>query len=533
MKKALIYIGLFAVMFTGCTKDFDAINTNPVATSAGTFNPNYLLSNLQFDFMNSITGYNGPFLFQAGWVQVFASTSSGSANYHSNDDKYVASGNTLDYQGRTWNNGYRSASEAYEMQNLTKDNPLYSNLNNIAVIMRVLAIQKITDIYGDAPYLEALQGKTGVTLPVYDNQQSIYTNMLKDLETATAALDPSKDKPSSDQFYKGDIAKWKKFGYSLMLQVAMRLTKADAATAKTYAEKAAAGGTFAGVADDAIIKGDDANGFTNGNGSALGVTDDLYQVRWSKTIIDWLVAKADPRLGVVAEVPADGLAANNSLAAGNNTAGIQKGLPNGYDLNGGATDISASPSYTGGTGTGGDFTKLGKYSRPRSFYRNRSGPFLVLTYAETELLLAEAAVRGFAVSGNASTHYKNGVSAALQSLSAYGTDATISATIADAYAIANPLDISSTNASLKDINEQIWVATGTFLNYVEAWSNWRRSGYPVLTPVVYTGNFSGGTIPRRQPYPPSEISLNPANYKAAVTGLSTGDSWTSKVWWDK
>jgi hypothetical protein len=157
----------------------------------------------------------------------------------------------------------------------------------------------------------------------------------------------------------------------------------------------------------------------------------------------------------------------------------------------------------------------------------------VLTYAETELLLAEAAVRGWNVGGTAASHYKNGVSAALQSLSAYGSDATISATIADAYATANPLDVSSTANSLKAINEQIWATTGIQLNFLEAWSNWRRSGYPVLTPVNYTGNFSNGTIPRRQPYPATEASTNPNSYKTAVSGLSGGDVWTSKVWWDK
>jgi hypothetical protein len=235
---------------------------------------------------------------------------------------------------------------------------------------------------------------------------------------------------------------------------------------------------------------------------------------------------------VIAEVPNAGLAANQSATAGNNVAAIQKGLPNGYDLNGGATDISNSPTYTGGTGAGADFTKLGLYSRPRQFYREQSGPLYVLTYAETELLLAEASVRGWST-GTASAHYANGVAAALQSLSPFGADATISVGVATAYAAANPLDVSSTASSLKQINEQIWATTGTQLNFVEAWTNWRRSGYPVLTPVNYTGNFTGGTIPRRQPYPGTEPTLNPTNYASAVSSLTGGDVWTAKVWWDQ
>ncbi len=70
-------------------------------------------------------------------------------------------------------------------------------------------------------------------------------------------------------------------------------------------------------------------------------------------------------------------------------------------------------------------------------------------------------------------------------------------------------------ASLKQINEQYWATTGILWNFVEAWNNWRRSGYPVLTPVNYTGNFSNGTIPRRQLYPTTEPTANPVNYRAA------------------
>src|SRR5438045_6337749 len=98
MKKSLIYTGLATVILTGCTKEYNSINTNPLQTSAANFNPNYLLSQAQWDMVDGTAGYNGPFLFENGWAQITASTSSGSANYHSNDDKYVASSNTLDYQ---------------------------------------------------------------------------------------------------------------------------------------------------------------------------------------------------------------------------------------------------------------------------------------------------------------------------------------------------------------------------------------------------------------------------------------------------
>jgi hypothetical protein len=115
-----------------------------------------------------------------------------------------------------------------------------------------------------------------------------------------------------------------------------------------------------------------------------------------------------------------------------------------------------------------------------------------------------------------------------------GATAAIPEATIDAYVAANPLDVSSTAASLKMINEQFWATTGTLMNGTEAWSNWRRSGYPVLTPVVYAGNFSGGQVPRRQLYPTGEASLNGTNYNTGVAGLTPGsDSWSSRVWWDQ
>jgi hypothetical protein len=533
MKKRLIAITfLIGALQFSCTDTFDALNTDPTKASGATFDPNLLLPSSQWSYVNSSAGYNGPILFQSMWVQVLASTTSGAATYYSNGDKYVISSNTNSYLASTWNEGFKAASFAYEMEQLTKGNAAQVNLNSVAVIMQAQCFATISDTYGDIPYTQALQGKAGTSLPVYDTQESIYKSLLSRLETAIGAMNPASALPTNDAFaYKGDVAKWKKFGYSLMLKLAMRMVKADAATAKTYAEKAAAGGVFASVDDDAYIVADNANSYGNGNAAALATLADVYQVRWSKTMIDYLKANNDPRLSKVAEVPPAGLIANQDMATGGSTdPSVQVGLPNGYDLNGGATDISKSAGYPGATGSGADITAIGKYSRPTSIYRNRNAPLFVLTYAETELLLAEAATRGFTVSGTAAQHYKNGVVGGMLALGRYGTTAAIDAATASAFADAHPLVAAN---ALKQINEQYWATDGMLMNSGEAWNNWKRSGFPVLTPVNYTGNFSGGQIPRRQPYPTTEATLNTTNYQSAAARLASGDNWVSRVWWDK
>ena len=47
-----------------------------------------------------------------------------------------------------------------------------------------------------------------------------------------------------DFIYDGDVAKWKKWGYSIMLRLAMRVSNVDPAMAATYVTKAVAGGVF-------------------------------------------------------------------------------------------------------------------------------------------------------------------------------------------------------------------------------------------------------------------------------------------------
>lgn len=527
MKKGLLYITLGLTLFTsGCTHDFDEINTDPISVDGTRYLPNLILARAQYSYANK--GY-AQLLFESMWPQLLSST----YNYYSNGDKYVASSGIIGYQNQLWIDDYRAASLASEMTTLAKEKQL-NNLANVGIIMKILIMQHITDCYGDVPYSEALSGKAGVFTPKYDTQEEIYTSMLTELETAITALDAAGDKPSSDLFYGGDIAKWKKFGYSLMLRSAMRLVKVNPTLARQYAEKAAAGGTFESIADNAYGRTDNSTGNGNGTSGALLVTEDYREVKWSKPLIDYLRVNNDPRLGVVAEVPPAGLKnGTNSSLAGSRDSSAQIGMPNGYDLLGGATDVTKRADYPGSTGAAGDVYPLGKYSRPTTaIYLDRSAPEFVLTYAETELLLAEAAVRGWTIPGTAAQHYRNGVAGALQSLATFSSSAAISATVANAYADAHPLNVSSTEASLKMINEQYWATNGTLFNFIEAWVNWRRSGYPVLTPVNYIGNFTGGTIPRRIAYHSTEGSTNPTNYQSAVGRLDKGDTYTSRVWWD-
>jgi hypothetical protein len=158
-----------------------------------------------------------------------------------------------------------------------------------------------------------------------------------------------------------------------------------------------------------------------------------------------------------------------------------------------------------------------------------NGTTFILTYGESELLLAEA-VQSFGIAGDAAQHYHDGVKAAITYLSQYDSKMAVSDADAESYLSTHPYNAAN---GLEMINTQYWALTNTMLDFYESWANWRRSGYPVLIPVVYPNNVTNGTIPRRFPYPLAESNVNPVNYNAASAAVPGGDNLTGRVWWDK
>ncbi|RFZ94481.1 SusD/RagB family nutrient-binding outer membrane lipoprotein [Mucilaginibacter conchicola] len=508
---------LFLSLFTGCSKDFEQINTDPTQLSQGTFKYEYLFTTAQLYANGNPDGYaNGMFQSSMSYASTMMQHLS-ATNPVWYGDKYIYNAN---YNGSYWTMFYGSGIKAVvDVVENSKDKPEKNNLYNTARILRAWYFQQMTDIYGDVPYSEAGLGFTqGKTNPKYDDQQSIYNGLLAELEDAASKLnaDPAANTlKSADLFYQGDVAKWKKFAYSEMLRLALRLSKVDAPTGSNWAKKAVAGGLMQSNDDNALVPHEDQNTRPPSNPVGLILhSREPNSYRLSKTFVDFLKANNDPRLGYFGAVITD---PTNTADFGNENPAVQMGQPNGYDKTGGPKDISTAPGYPG---------DQNKYSVVnRHTFARENAPSFILTYAETQLLLAEAAQRGW-VTGTASTFYNQGVMAAILQLNQTG--ANISDGTASAYATAHPL---VANTALQQINEQYWVAT--FSDWLETWSNWRRSGFPVLTPVNYQGNSTNGTIPRRFVYPLDEASVNPANYSAAAGKIAGGDKLTSRVWWDK
>jgi len=124
-------------------------------------------------------------------------------------------------------------------------------------------------------------------------------------------------------------------------------------------------------------------------------------------------------------------------------------------------------------------------------------------------------------SGDAEEHYNNGVRSSMHQWTMFDESLVVSDEEVDAYLAENPFD-----GSEQMIGEQHWAAN--FMQWYEAYSNYRRTGYPTLNPVDYPGNETGGVVPTRIRYNTVEAALNP---NTATQGTSP-DNMTTKVWWD-
>jgi len=498
------------------------MNTNPNAFTEP------VISNLFSTSIIRHTQNNGQILDaeckQAGsWVQYFASLTT--VEWYG--DKYLW---RAGYYDRFYQNAYRTElRELMQVLDATRDNPDLINQYSIARIWRVEILHRVTDLYGDVPYFEAGLGYLeGIYKPKYDRQPDIYADMLKELEEAATSLDASKASYSSADFlYNGDVDKWRKYAYSMMLRLGMRLTKVDAALAESWVTKAIAGGVMQNNEDIAYLRHTSQTNtnwntisqvLQGGEGVPLSAKGKGI-MKMNKTFIDYLKATSDPRISFYATLWQGN--ADVTQVDQHSAPELQQGLPGGNDQ---ITIKNAIPEWTS--------DMLANYSEPNLHtVAHLETPSIFQSYAEVQFLLAEAALRGW-TSGDTKTYYENAVRAAfaMQSIFPNAPSAGQSDADATSYLAANPYQAGDFNQQMQQIHTQFWVSL--FGCNMEVYANWRRTGYPALTPYNFPANETGGVIPRRSRYPTIETSLNTVNYTAAVAQQGP-DLFTTRVWWDK
>lgn len=361
------------------------------------------------------------------------------------------------------------------------------NQKAVALIWKSLIFKRVTDLFGNVPYSEALN--TDILTPAYDAQADIYSGMISEVKSARDMIDVSADGATGDVIYSGDMELWQKFANSFLLSLGMQLTKVDAALAEATVTEALSNeyGVLESVSEDALFTYDVDNDFTNPwnwmRSADYGVSAEFISALKGNGFTS--NTTYDERINYVTDIPsASGHAYGyNSYTDTENTATV------------GSVIIAAATQLP------------------------------ILTSAYTYFHRAEAAARGWTDEDPAEM-LKLGIMASYER-----ANSIYSVEIGDGadYADARVTDMG-TAGELTVIAEEKWV--DLFPLGFDSWAEWRRTGIPTLTPAADAVN--DGQIPRRYNYPNSEPSLNGDGYASGVSALSPAtDDNTSRFWWDQ
>ncbi len=510
MKRKILYsftaaLLVLVLFISGCTKDFEKINTNPNSPGLSQAAPDMLLTNA----IESMTSRVHEIFFghEMGscWVQHMAKVQ------YPDEDRYVPRMSVIN---NTWTSFY--ASSGYDVQTLYNiaDARKNDSYKAVALILKSYIVSVVTDEWGNVPYTEAFLGSDAkaIVSPAYDTQQAIYTALIANLDQANTLLTSSAPAIAGDILYGNDLTKWKKFANSLKLRLLMRQSDRVAPTAAITAmvNDPVKYPIFTSNADNAALAYLGSAPNNNPINENRKTRDDH---RVSQTIIDimWTTnPNMDYRVAVYANLPS--------------AATWWDGLPNGMT----STDAA---NYKG--------NGLTKTSKIGDYFSAATAPGMLMSFAEVEFILAEAAQRSF-ITGSTKTvqqYYEDAIKASYyqyadaivannKKIAALGIPATwtIDNFLADymaSYATFNPAK------ALQQIYTEKWLAM--FDQGIQAAYEWRRTGIPVLKPAVAGQN--GGKIPVRAYYPSDESARNPTNLKAAVTAQGA-DDLNTRVWWD-
>ena len=195
----------------------------------------------------------------------------------------------------------------------------------------------------------------------------------------------------------------------------------------------------------------------------------------SKTLVDWLMGPDkdvttddDPRLMILTGGILEWTA--NSVIYKETDPLKMRGLPNGLDgamLN---------------TMMGGPTIPYEHFSAVNPKMMQDDEPYMIMHAAESEFLLAEALERniGTGITGTAEEHYRRGVKLAMQMYTIYDESFVVTDDQVETYLTTYPYGV--TKPALEMIGEQMWVSK--WMNWWDAWSDYRRTGYPQLVPTI-------------------------------------------------
>ncbi len=496
IKKLYILLAAGLILGLSACEKLDELNKNP--NDPENAHPQLLLTNIEWDAFRQYNG-TGPLYITKMLVQTDGE-------------------NTGQYY--KWD---RSDFDAYKkLRNVVKMGEEAQRIGDqqylaLSKFFRAYYFYNLTLTFGDIPYSEALKGEESASYtPAYDTQQDVLAGILKELDEANSLLSQSEGIIAGDIIFSGDAAKWRKTVNAFRLKVLMSLSKKENETAlnlrSTFASVAGAQPLLSSTADNAqlVFLNQEGNRYPEFNSSSFG--SGMYM---DSTFVKLLRDKQDPRLFTFCtrtrEAEEQGKAVSDFSA---------------YD----GGDPAAPYANVNLKAAQGKTSKVNE----RYYSDATNEPMVLMSYAEQELILAEAAIRGWlGTAADAKVHFENAVRASFgfyesyaKGYSSYLTSGAASTYLARA---ANAWD----NATSFDQRLALIVTEKYIESYFQrgytAFREHLRTGYPAFRRP------SGVTIPTRWMYPQSEYNYNQASVSAAIERQfgAGNDNIRQITWWLK
>jgi Starch-binding associating with outer membrane len=405
------------------------------------------------------------------------------------------------YVNYNWNTGsfdaYNILRQVQDMNRLATLSD-HKNYQGLAKIFRAYHFSRLTETFGDVPYSDAFKALENNVKPVYDKQEDIYVGILNELEEANNLLDPANGDILGDIIFNGDVMKWKKLANALRLRLLIHLSKKEDNTKLNITQQFQA--IIADPVKYPLMESVEDNAQIVYNTTSIDNYYPLFQnnsvpslAALEKGFVKILRDRQDPRLFAIAE-PVTNMPANVFTS--------YEGVDAGATI---SDQNNASPSAS-------------KIAR-RYINDQVNEPMILLSYAEQEFLIAEAIARGW-ITGDAATHYNNGIRASMEFYDI--PDSEITTYLAQPNVVYNPAN------AIEMIITQKYISF--FLN-----SGWEpyfehlRTGFPAFSTGPGTQN--GGLVPKRFLYPQSEFNYNQENVTAAVQSQYGGDDSVNGTMW--
>jgi hypothetical protein len=489
-------------VFSGCDK-FEDINTNPdtiTKSSASMLATNVILRNIKFN------GRDAHAYLQPNALAKYL----GYANQSQMDQQY----------NKITNGGFGDMTmlpNVDKMVEYAAGSVMENSYKGVAKFMRAYMFFQLTMQMGDIPYSETNKGQEGNYRPGYDTQEQVFIGILNELKEADQFFANGVTFTGDPTPYNGDPAKWRRASNAFALKVLMSLSKKENVTALNVKQRFAeivAGGNLLEA----------STGFLGLNYSSTNIhpmsgTNDLFTSRTviSSLLIDNLKNINDRRLFYFADPAGAKLAAGVAESDPDAYVGVDVSMP--YD------EMNVGHSAN-------------QYSLINSRYLKESAsePRMMVTYAEQQLILAEARIKGWISAGTAQDYYESGVKSALAAIGATKASYAHGRAIDQAYINGYFTGEAAFKTSTDDQLKQIWMQR-YILNFMQdahsSYFEYRRTAYPVfpINPNTNLNENNKNGIPMRYLYPTSETNHNRENLIEALNRQFEGYDEVNKLMW--